>query len=111
MSERVRVRAVRTLADDWGVLKKTELDLRRRDGTWQPTVRETYDRGDGAAILLLDPLRHTVVLTRQFRYPAFVGGHPDGMLLEVPAGLLEADDPAVCIAREAEEETGFRVQN
>src|SRR3712207_761432 len=36
-------------------------------------------------------------------------GHPDGMLLEAPAGLLEAEAPAEAIRREVEEETGFRV--
>ncbi len=33
--ERVRVREVRVLSDDWYVLRKTTFDYRRRDGTWQ----------------------------------------------------------------------------
>ena len=51
---RIRVRRVETLSDDWYVLKKTTFDLRRRDGSWQSQTRETYDRGNGATILLLD---------------------------------------------------------
>ena len=70
---------------------------------------EVYDRGNGATILLYDEARRTVLLTRQFRLPAYVNGHPDGMLLETPAGLLEGDDPTVAIRRETEEETGLVV--
>src|SRR5260370_14182330 len=87
MAERGRVREVRVLSDDWSLLKKTILDYRRRDGSWQTLSRETYDRGNGAAILLYDPARGTVLLIRQFRYPAFVNGHP-APLIEVPAGHL-----------------------
>ena len=76
MEDRVRVREVRVLSDDWYLLKKTTLDYRRRDGSWQTFTRETYDRGNGAAILLYDPQRRTVLLTRQFRFPAYVNGHP-----------------------------------
>ena len=50
-------------------------------------------------------------MIRQFRLPAFVNGHPDGMLIEAPAGLLDADDAEAAIRREAEEETGVRVRD
>jgi nudix-type nucleoside diphosphatase (YffH/AdpP family) len=108
MEERVRIRDVQVLSDDWYVLKKTRFDYRRRDGTWQTLDRETYDRGNGAALLLYDPDRGTVLLTRQFRLPAYVNGHP-GPLVEVCAGLLDARDPETCIRQEAEEETGCRI--
>ncbi len=106
---RVRVRDVQVLSSDWYVLRKTTFDFRRRDGVWVSQSRETYDRGDGATILLYEPERGTVLLTRQFRYPAYVNGHPDGMLVEAPAGLLDEEDPEAAIRREAEEETGVRV--
>jgi nudix-type nucleoside diphosphatase (YffH/AdpP family) len=70
--------------------------------------RETYDRGNGAAMLLFNRARRTVVLTRQFRYPAFVNGHDD-LLVEVPAGLLDKLSPEESIRRETMEETGFTV--
>ena len=88
VSERVRVHSVEVLSDDWYVLKKTTLDFLRNDGTWQRQSRETYDRGNGTTILLYNRARRTVVLTRQFRYPAFVNGYRD-LLIETPAGLLE----------------------
>lgn len=109
VAERVRVEAVELLSDDWYVLKKTRFAWRRRNGEWQSQSRETYDRGNGATILLYDLARRTVVLTRQFRFPAFVNGHDD-LLIEAAAGLLDSLDPAARIREEAEEETGYRVR-
>jgi nudix-type nucleoside diphosphatase (YffH/AdpP family) len=71
--------------------------------------RETYDRGNGATMLLHDVGRRTVLLTRQFRYPVYVNGHPDGLLVEAAAGLLDDDDPEVAVRREVEEELGVSV--
>ena len=109
IAPRIRVEEVELLSDDWFVLKKTTFAFLRSDGTWQRQSRETYDRGNGATILLYDPRRRTVVLTRQLRYPAFVNGHDD-LLIEAPAGLLDAAEPEVRIRAEVEEETGFQVR-
>ena len=109
MDDRIRVRQVEVLSRGWSVLKRTTLDFRRRDGRWQTLTRETYDRGNGAAVLLFNRERGTVVLTRQFRFPAYANGHPDGVLVEACAGLLDADDPETAIRKEAEEETGYRI--
>jgi nudix-type nucleoside diphosphatase (YffH/AdpP family) len=106
--EKIRIKAVETLSDDWYILKKTTFELLRSDGTWQQQSRETYDRGNGATILLYNRERRTVVLTRQFRFPAFVNGH-SGMLIETAAGLLDKASPEDRIRAEAEEETGYRV--
>jgi nudix-type nucleoside diphosphatase (YffH/AdpP family) len=108
VADRVRVHEVRTLSDDWYVLRKTRFSFRRRNGDWQEQWRETYDRGNGATILLYDLARRTVVLTRQFRYPAFVNGHDD-LLIEAPAGLLDDASPEERIRAEVVEETGFHV--
>jgi nudix-type nucleoside diphosphatase (YffH/AdpP family) len=105
---KVRVLDVRTLSNDWYVLKKTRFVLQRRDGTWQEMTRETYDRGNGATVLLYNLERRSVVLTRQFRYPAYVNGH-SGMLIEAAAGLLDKARPEERIRAEVEEETGFRI--
>ncbi|TCR00468.1 NUDIX domain-containing protein [Neorhizobium sp. JUb45] len=109
ISDRVRVNGVTVLSDDWYILKKTDFSFRRADGTWQQQSRETYDRGNGATILLYDRVRRRVILTRQFRYPAFVNGHDD-LLIEAPAGLLDNAEPETRIRAETEEETGFRVR-
>jgi len=109
-SPRVRILDVQLLSDDWFVLKKTRFEYLRRDGRWQPQSRETYDRGNGATLLLYNAGRGTVVLTRQFRFPAYVNGCADGMLIEACAGLFDGDEPEACIRRETEEETGFRIR-
>lgn len=106
----VRLQDVQVLSDNWYVLRKLTFELRRRDGGWQTQSREAYDRGNGAVLLLFSPTRRTVVLTRQFRLPAFINGGGDGYLIEACAGLLDGDDPETCIRREAEEETGYRVR-
>jgi nudix-type nucleoside diphosphatase (YffH/AdpP family) len=108
--DRVRIIETTVLSNDWYVLKKTTFDFLRSDGVWQRQSRETYDRGNGATILLFNRERQTVVLTRQFRLPAFVNGH-DGMMIEAAAGLLDNASPEERIRAEAEEETGYRVQN
>ncbi|RQS70180.1 NUDIX domain-containing protein [Burkholderia sp. Bp8963] len=110
MQDRVRIIETTVLSDDWYVLKKVTFDFRRRDGTWQRLSRETYDRGNGATILLCNPDTGNVVLTRQFRMPVYVSGH-HGMLLEAAAGLLDDATPDARIRAEAEEETGYRVRN
>ena len=105
---RIRIRDVRTLSDDWYILKKTTFDWRRADGTWQTLSRETYDRGNGATLLPFDLDRRTVLLTRQFRYPAYVNGY-DGLLIETAAGLLDGESPESRIRMEVEEELGLRL--
>ena len=105
----VVVRDVELTSAGWHVLRRTTFDYRRSDRSWMNQQRETYDRGNGATILLYDRPRRTVLLTRQFRYPAYVNGHPDGMLIEAAAGLLDDDDPDTAIRRETAEELGVEV--
>jgi len=60
-------------------------------------------RHPGAAAVVPVDADRNVVLVRQYRYAA------SGWLYEVPAGKLdEGEDPAVCAAREIEEEVGLR---
>lgn len=110
MRDRIRVTSVETLSRDWGVLKKTSFDYQRSDGSWETQTRETYDSGNGAAVIPFDATRGTVLLVRQFRFPAFAMGHHDP-LLEACAGLLDADDPEACIRKEAREELGYRLHD
>ena len=97
-----------TLSDAWGLVQRHEFELKRRSGQWQKQVRETYDRGDGAAVLLCDLADKAVILIRQFRYPAFYRGE-NPYVIEVCAGKLEGDSPETCARKEAVEETGYRV--
>lgn len=108
--DRLRILDVKTLSDDWYVLKKTKFAWRRGDGTWQTLERETYDRGNGATLLPYDPVRRTILLTRQFRYAAFVNGHDD-LLTEAAAGLLDGEMPEARIRLEVEEELGLSLRD
>ena len=104
---RVRVTDVRLLSDNWYRLHTTTFDYLSTTGCGRASrARPTTN---GATILLYDVERRTVLLTSQFRYPVYVNGHPDGMLLETAAGLLDDDDPETAIRREAIEETGHEV--
>jgi nudix-type nucleoside diphosphatase (YffH/AdpP family) len=105
---RLRLKGVETLHEGWSKLRRATFDWLRRDGRWQELRRETYDRGDGVAVLLRDRARGTILLTRQFRYPTFVNGH-HGMMIEVCAGKLDGADPVAGIRHEIEEETGYAV--
>ena len=49
-----------------------------------------------------------MLLTRQFRYPAYVNGY-DGLMIEAAAGLLDEADPEARIRAEVEEEIGYRL--
>lgn len=109
LPERVRVQQVRLLSDNWYTLKTTRFDFLRSNGEWQTQDRETYDRGNGACILLYQRERRRVLLTRQFRYPVFVNGWQQ-LMVEAVAGLLDAADPVSCIRAEAQQEVGVRVR-
>jgi len=65
-------------------------------------IREVVEFHGGAAIVALDEADR-VLLIRQYRYAV------DCELWELPAGILEpGEPPAVCAARELQEETGYR---
>jgi nudix-type nucleoside diphosphatase (YffH/AdpP family) len=110
LQNRIRIRDIRVLSNDWYELKKTTFDWLRADGTWQTVSRETYDRGNGATLLPYNLPDRTVVLTRQFRYPAYVNGYDD-FLIETAAGLLDEASPEERIRSEVEEETGYRLKD
>jgi nudix-type nucleoside diphosphatase (YffH/AdpP family) len=105
ISDRVRLRELKTLSDNHYILRRAEFDYRRNDGAWQTQIRESYDMGDAAAVLPIDRARGKVLLIRQFRWPVFESGHRD-LMVEVIAGKLDGDDPQTCAAREAMEEAG-----
>jgi len=106
-----KIQKTELLSDNWYILNKVTVDYQKKDGTWDTQEREVYDRGNGAAILLYNKDKGTVVLTRQFRLPTYLNGNKSGLMIEVCAGLLDEDDPEACIIREAEEETGYRLHS
>lgn len=110
-SEKVKNLNKEILSDNWYTLLKLTYQYLTEKGEWQTQIREAYDRGNGATILLYNKDQKTVILTRQFRAPTYINGNDSGMLIEACAGLLDEDNPEDCIKKEAVEETGYKVSN
>ena len=106
---KVNIKSIVNLSNNHYTLDKINFDYQTKNGEWQNQNRESYNRGDGAAILLYNSVKKTVILTKQFRMPSYLNGNTNGMMIEVCAGLLDADDPLTCIKKEAEEETGYKI--
>jgi GDP-mannose pyrophosphatase NudK len=106
---KIKITDTSLLSDNWYLLNKVTFQYQKENEKVQTHVREVYDRGNGAAILLYNTNKKTVILTRQFRLPTFLNGNATGMMIEVCAGLLDEDNPEACIIRETEEETGYRI--
>lgn len=108
VKDRIRVKDVRVLSDHHYTLRATTYDWQRSSGEWQTQHRQTFDRGNGVALLPYNKAQGTVILIRQFRYPTYVNGY-DGLLVEAPAGTLGDIDPEIRMRMEAEEEIGYRL--
>ncbi len=81
---------------------------RRFDGAESGTrTWELWRRGRASAVLPWDPVKDVVVLIEQFRFPALAAGL-DPVMVELPAGLCEDNEPAdVTAHREMQEEMGM----
>lgn len=97
------------LSDNWYKLNKITFNIKNKNGELQTRIREVYDRGNGAAIFLYNPTKKNIILTRQFRLPAYLNESDEGMMIEVCAGMLDNQSPEKCIIKETEEETGYRI--
>mgnify|MGYP000107761784 FL=1 len=108
---KITIQKTELLSDNWYLLNKVTFDYKMGDQDSETQVREVYDRGNGAVILLYNSTNKTVVLTKQFRLPTYLNGNTSGMVIEACAGLLDAENPEECIIRETEEETGYRLSS
>ena len=108
-NNQIKITATEILSDNWYTLRKITYESLQKDGTWTTQIREAYDRGNGATILLYNLESKTVILTKQFRLPTYINGNPSGMLIESCAGLLDQDNAEECIKRETQEETGYQI--
>jgi len=91
--------------EGWG--RFLMLRVRRDDGS--EITHQVDDHGDGVAVLPYDPARRMMMLTRQVRPPLLLKGE-QRMLLELPAGRLETDNPEQCARREVLEEVGLKIE-
>ncbi|WP_245710298.1 NUDIX domain-containing protein [Winogradskyella thalassocola] len=99
-----------TLSKEWARLDRIDYDYQFKNGEWKRLSRECYNRGNGAAILLYNVERQTVILTKQFRMPAYENNSREGMSIEACAGAIDNNDkPLETIIRETEEEVGYKI--
>ncbi len=110
MAGRVIILEETILYKGWSTLKKFVVDYTRQDGRKEKHIREIYNSGDGAAVLMYNPKEKKILLIRQFRLPALLSGHPTGFIIECCAGMLDELDPEAAIIKEIKEETGYQVQ-
>jgi len=105
----IEITETKLLSDNWYVLNKVTFNYKKENQPVESHIREVYDRGNGAAILLYNSDKKTVILTRQFRLPTYLNGNKTGMMIEACAGLLDKENAEQAIIRETEEETGYRL--
>jgi nudix-type nucleoside diphosphatase (YffH/AdpP family) len=110
-SNRIKNIESKLLSDNYYILKRLSFDYLMGKGNWVNQMREVYDRGDGAGILLYNKEKQTIILTKQFRMPTYQNDNEDGFLVEICAGMLDKDNPVDCIIRETEEEVGYRIKD
>lgn len=100
------------LSEAWATLNRIDYDYQFENGAWKRLSRESYNRGDGAAILLYNVENSTVILTKQFRMPIYENTREEAMSIEVCAGAIDhKDSPLETIIRETEEEVGYKLKN
>ena len=80
------------------------------DGTMSAEVeRVVFERGNAVGVVLYDTDSDHVLLTKQFRYPAFLHDGP-GWLLEIVAGVQDKGRELLTVAHsELVEEIGYEV--
>jgi GDP-mannose pyrophosphatase NudK len=108
---KIKITKNELLSDNWYTLRKITYEYQKKDGHTETQMREVYDRGNGAVILLYNKSNKSVTLTRQFRMPTYLNGNENGMMIEACAGLLDTENAEECIIRETEEETGYQIND
>lgn len=109
MNPKVTITTTEILSNKHYTFKRVSYTYQKSATETQNVVREVFDRGNGAAILLYNKEQGTVILTKQFRLPTYLNGNTTGNMIEVCAGTLEIENPEECIIRETQEETGYKI--
>lgn len=112
MPSKVNIISEKRDYDDFFKIDKVVLQYEKFNGKMSPEItRLNFNRGDAVAVLLYDKEKDSVILIKQFRYPAYVNNGP-GWILEVVAGMIDNGRDAVTVARsELMEEAGYEVDD
>lgn len=110
MPANVTITKTEVLADEKYPLKKVSFVRQTDKGGQQKEDVLVFDPGDAATVLLYNKEKKTVILIKQFRLPSYLNQNPSGMLIETCAGKLnKGETPEESVRREAEEETGYKI--
>ena len=94
--------------DGFFKVDKAVLQHEKFDGSISREIgRLNFDRGNTVAVILYNKTNKSVVLVRQFRYPAYVDDGP-GWLIECVAGIKD-NDKVTAAKKEVLEETGYKI--
>lgn len=90
---------------------RASLQYEQFDGTMsEPVERLAFERGNSVGVLLYDAEDKTVLLAKQFRYPASLHDGP-GWLIEIVAGVQDKGRDMLTVAHsELVEEIGYHVE-
>jgi GDP-mannose pyrophosphatase NudK len=98
-----------TLSEKKYLLQNITFEITDRSGQLQVQKREAYIRPPGATLLLYNPDQEKILLSKQFRLPAWLIDQ-SGDVIETCAGIIDENEtPDQAVVREAEEELGYSV--
>ncbi|BCL78316.1 ADP-ribose diphosphatase [Ktedonobacteria bacterium brp13] len=111
MEKKVDVQDQSVIFDDKFKIREAHVRYMRFDGQMSnPERRLVFERGDSAAAIIVNSEQKKVLLTNQFRYPAYSKDADSGWVQEVVAGVIdEGEQPEETIRREIQEEIGYTV--
>jgi len=110
IKEKVSNVTSKVISDLWATLEHISFDFTFKNGKTAHLTHEVYGKGDGVAILLFNTATKKVVLSKQFRMPAYVAGVKNGFLIEVCGGAIDENElPETSVIRETQEEMGYAV--
>lgn len=76
----------------------------------EPVTRLVLERGNSVGVLLYNEETDSVILVKQFRYPAYINGGP-GWILEIVAGMINEGDVISVARSELLEEAGYEAED
>lgn len=95
--------------DGFFKIDQATLKHEKFDGNMSEEItRLNFNRGDSVGVLLWNEVYETVILTQQFRYPAYVA-EGNGWLYEIVAGMVDDRDAIDVAHAELLEEAGYKV--
>jgi nudix-type nucleoside diphosphatase (YffH/AdpP family) len=109
MGNTINITGTKVLSENKFSLKLVDYQIAGGDKTTDKRA-EVYFRPDAAAVLLYNEEQGKIMLTSQFRLPAYLNSPGDGYITEACAGLIDdGETPEQTARREAREELGYTI--